>query len=564
MGKWIKHIICIAAICVANSWASAQHNYQLEIIGDANDVFRKREFDLNNQDSIHIKELLEKRIRQLKANGYWLANIDEVKFEKETAIVKLFLGLKHESICILETNLNESDGRKLSLMQGQLPKNFQPSEIQKLFRNVISYFENNGYPFAKVQLDSFQMAPSGLNCQLIADPGRLISFDSVQLDDEQFINDRFITQYLGISYNEPYSQKRIDEIEKRLVRLPFLQLVKKPDVYFGLQKAKVSLPLSKRKVNTFDGIVGLIPGAENRKPELTGELNFELQNLFKSGKYFDFHWKKITTKTQQLDVNYEHPFIMGSPFYLQLSFNQLKENTTFSNRLFLLGLNYSLSTHTRLNLFYENKNGNRLEDLAIDNGDFSLNNYGVGLAVNTLDNDAMPKKGYLTQVKAQVGLKSITASSTNNSSKSDQYEFVADFANYFPVGKKSILYFKISGALLENQNLFLNDLFRLGGLQSIRGFNENFFFASQYALMNLEWQVYLEARSYVFMFFDQAVLKREIYSGAIADEPSGLGVGMKIDSKGGIFSIIYGLGRSGNQGFSFDQSKIHFGYNATF
>ena len=564
MGKWVKHIFCIAAFCTVNSWANAQDNYQLEIIGDDYDVFRKSEIDLSNQDANQIKELLENRIGQLKVEGYWLANIDEIKFDDKTVVVKLFLGQKHETIRIIRTNINESDSRRLSLSQSQLPKDYQPSEIQKLYRKVVSYYENNGYPFAKIQLDSFQIAPTGLHCQLVTDPGRLIRFDSVELDDAQLVNARFITQYLGISYDKPFSQKRVDEIEKRLSRLPFLQLEKEPDVYFGLQKAKVSLPLSKRKVNTFDGILGLIPGAENRKPELTGELNFELQNLFKAGKSFDFHWKKITTKTQQLDVNYEHPFILGSPFYLQLSFNQLKENTTFSNRLFLVGLNYSLSTKTRLNLYYENKDGNRLEDLAIDNGDFSLNNYGVGLEVNTLDNVAMPKKGYLAQVNAQAGLKTIATAASNNPSKSDQYEFMADFANYSPVGKNSILHFKFSGALLENQNLFLNDLFRLGGLTSIRGFNENFFFASQYALMNLEWQVYLESNSYVFMFFDQAMLKREIYSGTITDEPSGLGCGMKINSKGGLFSIIYGLGRSGSQGFSFEQSKIHFGYTATF
>ncbi|MEQ6118552.1 BamA/TamA family outer membrane protein [Reichenbachiella sp. MALMAid0571] len=564
MGKWIKHIFCITAFCTVNYWANAQSNYQLEIIGDTDDVFRKNEIDLRSLDSLGIQTLLKNRVAELRAEGYWLASLDELTFGNQTVTVKLFLGKKYEYIRIIHTNLTESDSKKLALSQSQLPIDYRSTEIQKLYQKVLSYYENNGYPFAKVQLDSFDVDRSGLLCELNADPGRRITFDSVQVNDAQLVNSKFISRYLGISYDEAFSQKRIDEIEKRLSRLPFLQLEKEPGVYFGLQKAKVGLSLSKRKVNIFDGILGLIPGAENRKPELTGELNFELQNLFKAGKYFDFHWKKITTKTQQLDVSYEHPFVFGSPFYLRLSFNQLKENTAFSNRLLLLGLNYSLSASTRLNLFYENKNGNRLEDLAVDNGDFGLNNYGVGLEINTLDNIQIPKSGYITHLNAQVGLKTITSSAPNNQSKSDQYEFRADFANYMPLGKSSILFFKFSGGLLENQNLFLNDLFRLGGLKSIRGFNENFFYASKYGLVNLEWQLYLEASSYLFLFFDQALLEREIYSGAITDKPSGAGVGMKINSNGGQFSIIYGLGRSGNQGFSFDQSKIHFGYTAKF
>ena len=564
LGKWIKHIFCVAAFCAVNSWANAQSGYQLEIIGDANDLLRKNKIDLKNLDSLGVQLLLKNRVDELRAEGYWLANIDGIEFDDHAAIVKLFLGQKHESIRVVDTNLDEGDSRKLSLSQRQLPTYYQSTEIQKLYLKLLSYYENNGYPFAKVKLDSFDVDRSGLFCQLIADPGRMIRFDSVQINDAQLVNAKFISQYLGISYDEAFSQKRVDEVGKRLSRLPFLQMEKEPEIYFGLQKAKVRLSLSKRKVNTFDGIVGLIPGAANRKPELTGELNFELQNLFKAGKSFDFHWKKVTAKTQQLDVNYEHPFILGSPFYLQLSFNQLKENTTFSNRLFLLGLNYSLSTNTVLNLFYKNKNGNRLEDLAIDNGDFGLNNYGVGLEVNKLDNIQVPKNGYISHINAQIGLKTIASSASNSQSKSDQYEFMADFANYTPVGKSSVLYFKVSGGLLENQNLFLNDLFRLGGLKTIRGFNQNFFYASKYSLVNLEWQIYLEANSYVFLFFDQAVLEREIYSGVVTDKPSGAGVGMKINSNGGQFSIIYGLGRSGNQGFSFDQSKIHFGYTAKF
>ena len=58
----------------------------------------------------------------------------------------------------------------------------------------------------------------------------------------------------------------------------------------------------------------------------------------------------------------------------------------------------------------------------------------------------------------------------------------------------------IAGSVM-NKNLFTNDLFRLGGLNSLRGFNENFFFVSQYVLGNFEFRIQGSRETYFFGFF---------------------------------------------------------------
>ena len=280
-------------------------------------------------------------------------------------------------------------------------------------------------------------------------------------------------------------------------------------MYFALQKAKVELEISKRKTNSFDGIIGLVPGTADRSSDVNGEFNLQLKNLFRTGKSFGFHWKKITTQTQQLSVNYEHPYVLGSPLGLELSFNQLKEGTLFSNRQLYFGFNYYWQPDVQLSFFYENKNGNRLDDTSIENGDFSLNNYGVELKVNKLDIPVSPKNGYLAVLTSSIGLKNISTNSLNGTDqkKTNQYQFSAGLSTYYSVKGNSVFHFRASGGLIENPRLFLNDLFRIGGLQSLRGFNENFFFATKYALANVEWQLYFEETSYLFSYLSKTFKK---------------------------------------------------------
>jgi hypothetical protein len=378
----------------------------------------------------------------------------------------------------------------------------------------------------------------------------------------------FLSKHLNIAIQKPFNQTEFENISRRIQHLNYLNLDKEPTVYFALQKARVELSLSKRKTNSFDGIVGLVPGTSDRNSDINGELNLNLENLFKSGKIFQFHWKKITTQTQQLNVKYEHPHLLGSRLTLDLSYDQLKESTIFSNRQLHLGFKYNLGLDSKLGFFYENKSGNKLEETTSANGDFDLNNYGIEFELDKLNNSDAPRKGYLLTSKANIGLKNIATNSLigslANQKNSNQFEFKAGITSYHPLTINSVLnYSLVSGGLIENPRLFLNDLYRVGGLMTIRGFNENFFYATQYALSSLEWQLYFEESSYLFLFYDQAFLRERTFTSNRSAKPAGLGLGMRIKSAAGFFNLVFGLGHTGG-GFSFNQSKIHFGYSGNF
>jgi len=112
---------------------------------------------------------------------------------------------------------------------------------------------------------------------------------------------------------------------------------------------------------------------------------------------------------------------------------------------------------------------------------------------------------------------------------------------------------------LANRQDFSNQLYRIGGLQTLRGFNEQFFFTSSYFISQMEWRLFFEEESYLFAFYDQGFLHTERWQ-----LPLGLGGGFSLLTNSGLFSFALAVGRSQDIPFELANMKIHFGYLSRF
>jgi hemolysin activation/secretion protein len=108
--------------------------------------------------------------------------------------------------------------------------------------------------------------------------------------------------------------------------------------------------------------------------------------------------------------------------------------------------------------------------------------------------------------------------------------------------------------------LVLNEVFRIGGLNTLRGFNEESLFASSFVIGTLEWRYVFEKNAAAFLFFDAAYYERNINSGYFKDFPYGFGAGVNFETKAGIFNLAYALGSEQNNPIEIRNAKIHFGF----
>ena len=117
----------------------------------------------------------------------------------------------------------------------------------------------------------------------------------------------------------------------------------------------------------------------------------------------------------------------------------------------------------------------------------------------------------------------------------------------------------MKGAFLIAPDIFSNELFRIGGLKSLRGFDEESILASDYTIFKLEYRYLMETNSYLFLFINGASWHRKSRTNPASDTPIGFGTGITFQTKLGIFSVSYALGREFSNPIYFKNAKIHFG-----
>jgi len=457
---------------------------------------------------------------------------------------------------------------------------FRYEELASLQHKLISRSNNLGYPFAVVNLDSVVVSSGQVSAILAFEPGPLITFDSIQISGSARVNRRFLQSYLRIPYGSPYSERLMEELPARLEQLSYLQLSESPGLTFQNDQATAYLPLQRVKSNQVDGVIGFLP---NSKQDggllLTGQFNLQLENMFGSGRQLELQWEGYKPESQLLNISFFQPLILRSPIDVALRFNLLKEDSSFINRNFRLDLKYPYSRLHSLGLYSEFKaarlpfsqelgGGSTFPDLA----DFNLNQFGGSYSYTRLDRFFNPTSGFHADVSLAAGIKKIKRNSAIEDSlyqqlqtQSSQFSWEARLEKYVKATKHWVLAIKWHGGGVYNQRLFLNDLYRLGGLKSIRGFAENTYFAADFAYSSIEPRFFFETNSYLFVFYDQAWwLSYDLENNNFRDTPSGLGAGISLTTNAGIFKFVWAVGQSKIQDIGFAQSKIHFGYVSRF
>nr|WKN38395.1 BamA/TamA family outer membrane protein [Tunicatimonas sp. TK19036] len=467
-----------------------------------------------------------------------------------------------------------------------LQQPFHYADFQQMVENCLDYSEEHGFPFASVRLKDIDVEDQAITATLDYQSGPLIRFGELNIIGADNIKPEFLEAYLGVRTGTVYSEKKVAQITSRLQLLPFLTLDGPVETRFQNEVADLYLPLTVQPSNQIDGVLSVLPdvGRDDRKLLLTGELNILLRNLAKSGKTFFLHWQRLQVASQQLSISYDHPNLLRSPFGFGFNFNLLKEDILFLNRKANLSASYLTGKNHRITLFGDWRasrlTGERATMVGNGSSDFAdVSVHGGGLQYDWTQVDQLlfPRRGYAFTLMGRSGRKTVSfwkREGTQNdqliyqTQVSPQWASEFSFTQYYMFGSNLGISHQIQGAALLDNSLFLNELYRLGGLKSLRGFADNWFYASQYALSKLELRWLLEPEiaipSYLFAFYDQAWMRQQYHNKSNRDYPTGIGAGVSISTRAGLFSLAYALGKSKNQAMSLSTSKVHFGYISRF
>lgn len=558
--------IILIFLTILTFQVKAQKNFTLLISGDSYQQFSKRKA-AQVRDSIHA--MLFMREIQIKAvsKGYILASFDSLRFSHNSCKANFFLGDPYKELTLTIKDENTANLKKRDRIKekaiAEIPLN--PKEISKLLSYHLIESTNNGYPFTMVQLDSIRYEQGKMNGILRVDRGQLYSWSKIHVKGDSSISTQLIASLIGIKEGDRYNESILKNVSANIRQVNYLQEVKPFEILFTENGAELFLYLRSNPISSVNGIMGLQPNPITQKLSVTGELNLKLLNVLRRGENLQLNWRSIQAGTQSFNAGITYPFLFKSPFGIDGKFQLYKRDSTFLETRSSLGIQYFIGKGSYLKAFYQLHTSSLLSSSqnlpslsTVSNG-----SYGLSFLRQSTDYLPNPSKGFIFFIETAIGTRKATQSDSLDPIKSTTVRSSLQIQWFIPLAKRHVI--KLGGNF-ENYyapEIYSNELYRFGGLNTLRGFNEDEIFASTKAITSIEYRFLTDKNSHAFAFYDQAIYENTA-SNYLRDSPFGFGVGFSFGTTLGIFSISYAQGKQLDNPILLRNGKIHFGYVAYF
>lgn len=510
----------------------------------------------------------------LQSKGYIGAAIDTIIEKENTLEALLYIG-------------NLYTFKKIKLPPDT--KNITGIDTQNIIAlpsSLLRYYENNGYPFAKINFDSIAINNQNQITGLLQiQKGVQYKMDSIRVWGNANISNRFLQHYLKLFNNSLYSTDKLNKINNRLNQLPYISSYQNWDILMLSHSYLLNLYLQPKNQNKFDAIVGFLPNnnQSNGKLLLTLDAKLNLKNAFASGENIAINWQQIQPQSPRIDIGFATPYIFNSDAGLSFNFNLYKRDSAYLNVYTDIGIDYELTENKKFKIFVSNFSTRIIEaDTAtIVNTqklppvlDINIANLGIAYQYNnTIGTPLNKRKGFDLKIATSFGQKkikpntTITSLKTNgfnynslyDSLKTNSYQTKTTIAatQYIGLGKQKVLKLAANYGLILTPQYLQNELFQIGGFKLLRGFDEENIFTNQYLVGSVEYRYLLNQNSFFFGFTDAGFTKNKTTNNNY--NFIGAGIGLALETKQGLLNISFAAGKRNDLPFNLRETKIHIG-----
>ncbi|MFT5306311.1 MAG: outer membrane protein assembly factor BamA, partial [Chitinophagales bacterium] len=148
--------------------------------------------------------------------------------------------------------------------------------------------------------------------------------------------------------------------------------------------------------------------------------------------------------------------------------------------------------------------------------------------------------------------------------KKINYALGFHLSQFIPIRKRGTFLLRNVSKLYIAKNILNNEKYRIGGYRLLRGFDEEAIYTPYYSIFTSEFRFLLSQNSFFNVFADIAIVEDEQKGPGNIDVPIGFGMGVALQTRGGIFSLSYALGKNLDNKIEFRNGKIHFGFISLF
>ena len=502
--------------------------------------------ELVKKDSLSAVKFLD----SLAENNYYFTKILNVeKVEKTTKIV-------------FDKGKNFNEGKvkfssETALFLKSKPEIFTKN-LDSLKQNINQRYINEGFVFNRVKTEflGFENEIPKVEISVFKGDKRLIN--GFVLKGYTKVPKRFVKNLEKEFVGKKYDNENLLKINSRLENHPFVLLERTPQTLFTKDSTEIYLTLQKKKSNNFDGILGF-GNNDKQKISFTGSINLNLKNVFNGFESISLYWQRNQQSGQNFDLQTDIPYLFGSNVGANLNMNIYRQDSTFANVKFRPSLYYQLSAKQKIGARGNFEISSVLDDTYTSGQDFSKK--GVGVFYEFTETSEEPLFVYKTKLIAELDLLSSYYQNLDKTYQQNRYFLFAE-RNFHLKGNH---YFNIkaeSAMLNSGGEVTTNELFRIGGYNSLRGFNEQSLYTDFYGFGGGEYRYLVSNQAFFDVFGQLANVRNSTLK--TTSKLYSFGVGFNFILPIGLMTFQVSNGQEFGNPFKFQDTKIHWGIVSKF
>lgn len=539
-----KHIIFLFLLLSIQNSIVAQ-NYNLKLKPDSisnylDETLIKKTFN----SKIEIINYLDSISTFLIFNGF-INNYYELKDVNSEATACFKLNSKIDTIQVNIKN-EQIDFSKISSPIKILNSNyieFSTKYTNTILDEISSSYGNQGYSFTQVSLINLNLKNSKIQGELTINPSPKRHINDIIIKGYSEISKKQFKNILQLNNKNIFNKESLVGIEKTINSISFVEQIKPPEVLFTKDSTFLYLYLKKKSNNQINGIIGFSTNSTS-EVILNGDLDLELSNIFNRGESFNLNWKSYDSNSS-LQTHLNLPTLLTPYISFKGGFSLTKQDTLYTTSQGRLNLIFNINRSHSIGGILDFESSNLTNTTPIDN----FNNYkkkGFGIAYSFSSFTNITNSPFNFSIEYLKNKK-------NKIEKLENLNILIE--NIFEFNNKNNVFFKLRGQVLNSPNLYENELFKIGGYKSLRGFDELSIQTSKYILTNIEYRYYLNKKNLFYSITDlaftnntQSLEKKSLV---------GLGLGYLFTTNNSILNLSYASGNTINGNTKNNKSKIY-------
>ncbi len=543
-----------------NSWIAFSQSLHLKIIGST-------EIETQYIDSIgykkthpNIKSVTEENnivFQTILKKGYIeCQQTDLSKTNDSSYVYQYTLNSKIKTIHIYIGKENESFINSSNTIKND-STTIPFENCEEFLNEIMKKRESAGFSLAKTKLNNIEKKGDHLVAQLNTSNESkrqlnniaIIGYDKFPIGHKK----NLLRNYRDKTFN----QKTLEKIYTDIDKYRFVKQTKYPEILFKKDSTIIYVYLEKNKANSFDGYLGFT-NDENKKMILSGYLDLTLNNILNSGEKFALYWKSDGQQQKTFNLGLDLPYLFNSPLGLKTELNIFKQDSTFQNTRTSIELGYFFNYNTRTYIGYQSTESSDIQNSNTE----SLKDYTNHFTTVSLDYIDYKNDDFLFPDKTNINLKIGTGKRNANALQNNQFFSSLNFKHNFYLNPKNCISIKSQNYYLISAQYIINELKQFGGINSIRGFNENSLQGNRFNALLTEYRYILAPNLYIHSIIDYANIQDKTANSN--DNLLGIGIGLGLLSKNGMFNLVYANGQSNNQNLRLSNSIVHISFKAIF